>query len=288
MPGHNNWFQTTLSANANNSKIPFTVMFNVDKIVETDFSKASDQSSILIAKNYKNIHLLLSGGLDSEYVAKVLLRNNIQFTPIIALINKLTDIEYAYAWNFCKQHNLTPLIFDYRNTHVELCKKILEESFRLGVAPNIGLVANVIANQLPTASILTGHGEPFHNSDLDHPMGDELEFEQYDWYLDTSKPNNPGAFFTYTPDIFYSLINSIDTSLTTQLAKSKLYNVPFRPKIKWRIKDITPCNLLPLLNIHQKSTQLSQLKISRFSVLNTFSAAFGVHPAIQTLPSMLI
>jgi hypothetical protein len=126
---------------------------------------------------------------------------------------------------------------------------------------------------LSTASILTGNGEPFHNSDLDYPMGDELEFEQYDWYLETSKPNNPGSFFTYTPDLFFSLVNSIDTSLPTQLAKSKLYNVPFRPKVKWYIRDITPNNLLPLLNKYQKPTHLLQFKTSRFSVLNTFSAA---------------
>jgi hypothetical protein len=294
MPGHNNWLTLSLSKDLDNSQIPFEIAFRVDEPIEPDFNKASDQAAKLIAENYDNIHLCLSGGLDSEYVAKVLLRNKIPFTPVVILINNRSQIEYAYAWYFCRQHNLSPKVLDYRDRPDDYYKQIFGEAYHLHVEQNVSLVTNMIANQLPTASIITGFGEPCpvnYNEDLDQPLGDDLEFEQHDWYLDISKPNNPGAFFTYTPSVLYSFINSIDNTLPAQLAKSQLYDLPFRPKMYWNLRASTPPELLPLAQhlekMYHKPKHQYQYKSSKSTVLNTLSAAFGVHPAIQTLPPML-
>jgi hypothetical protein len=277
MPGYNNWLNLSLSKDLDNSQIPFEITFCVNEPIELDFNKASDQAAKLIADNHDNIHLCLSGGLDSEYVAKVLLRNKIPFTPVVTLINGRTQMEYAYAWYFCRQHNLSPIILDYRDRHEDLYKQILAEAFRIRVEPNVSLVTNVVANQFPTASIVTGNGITCpvnYNSDLDQPLGNDLEFVQHDWYLDISKPSNPGAFFAYTPSVLYSFINSIDTTVSTQLAKSQLYDLSFRPKMYWDINSIMPNKLSPIAQKYQKPGHLCQYIETRSIVLNTLSAAF--------------
>jgi hypothetical protein len=64
------------------------------------------------------IQLLYSGGLDSEYVARVLLHLGIKFTPVIIQLKNVkensiyNDHDTAYAFDFCKSHNLTPTIYD--------------------------------------------------------------------------------------------------------------------------------------------------------------------------------
>jgi hypothetical protein len=287
MPGYNNWLNLSLSKDLDNSQIPFEITFCVNEPIELDFNKASDQAAKLIADNHDNIHLCLSGGLDSEYVAKVLLRNKIPFTPVVTLINGRTQMEYAYAWYFCRQHNLSPIILDYRDRHEDLCRQILAEAFRIRVEPNASLVTNVVASQFPTASILTGFGETFLNTDLDYPVGDNLEFLENDWYLDISYPTNPGAFLAYTPSVMYSSINSIDNTVSTQLAKSQLYDLPFRPKIRWNINEILYNRFSSISHKYQKPKHLGEYTVSKSVLLNTLSAAFGVHPALQTLPPML-
>lgn len=81
------------------------------------------QETLLAMEHVNNvrngeIQLLYSGGLDSEYVARVLLHLGIKFTPVIIQLKNVkensiyNDHDTAYAFDFCKSHNLTPKIYD--------------------------------------------------------------------------------------------------------------------------------------------------------------------------------
>ena len=106
MPGHNNWFDINLKKGLNNNEIPFEANLSIPiKPIVTDFTIASDQTAKLIANTYQNLYICLSGGLDSEYVAKVFLRNKIPFTAIIICTMENVG-EVWFAKHFCNQNNL--------------------------------------------------------------------------------------------------------------------------------------------------------------------------------------
>ena len=61
----------------------------------------------LIAQKYKNLYLLLSGGLDSEFVLSVFLHMGMDIKPVIMNLNTFDGINYnyfesKYAYEYCK------------------------------------------------------------------------------------------------------------------------------------------------------------------------------------------
>ncbi|MBI3419109.1 MAG: hypothetical protein HY053_03140 [Proteobacteria bacterium] len=59
----------------------------------------------------KPIYVAMSGGIDSELVARTMLQERIPFTPLIAQFeNDYNKDDIAYALDFCRRHNLTPEI----------------------------------------------------------------------------------------------------------------------------------------------------------------------------------
>ena len=61
----------------------------------------------------EKIYLMYSGGVDSEYIANILLHRRIKFIPVIVkLLPNYNDHDIQYALNFCKLNNLVPKIID--------------------------------------------------------------------------------------------------------------------------------------------------------------------------------
>ena len=140
MPGYTNWFKTNLHPDVYNYQNKFEVDFTFDAVdLDLNFETASDTTAILIANRYDNLHLCLSGGMDSEYVASVLIRNHIEFTPVIVLTNGITVLESWWAFDFCKKNNIEPLVLDYQINIDELIKLMLKTSLKYHL-PFIGFV----------------------------------------------------------------------------------------------------------------------------------------------------
>jgi len=235
MPGHNNWFDINLKKGLNNREIPYEATLSIPATpLVTDFVLASDQTAKLIANTYQNLYICLSGGLDSEYVATVFLRNNIPFTTII-ICTRGNIGEVWFAKHFCDKNNISPIILDYITHENVYLSKLLQFGKELKLRSSIALTTHLAAEfvEKNNGALITGAGEPFSNSnDYDCPMGSILEFEENDHYLTVSFGNtHPGAFFSYTPDMLFSLVNSIEYDKNTQLAKTNLYKIPGRSKI---------------------------------------------------------
>jgi hypothetical protein len=237
--GHNHWLTTNLIAGSDsNLSAPFTAEFNIDHVMEMSFNSAADYTATIIANNYNNLHLCLSGGLDSEYVAAVLCRNKIPFTPVIILTPNNAEIWYAFK--FCKFNNLIPVVFDFSsktgsaNNVTELLIKAYQIAAAIKLPVTEALISNVVSKLLSdsSATVITGCGEPLRMSDhFDDPMGDVFEIWDRDCYLNLEYgDSHPGAFFTFTPEIFKAIITDIDCALNSQLAKSKLYGLSERAK----------------------------------------------------------
>lgn len=249
MPGINNWLTTNLAHDIDNCASPFAVQFNLNGLdIDLNFELASDNTAKLIANTYKDLHLCFSGGLDSEYVASVLVRNKIEFTPVILIVDSLSAVDSWWALHFCNQNNLTPKVFDFRQHPDEIVKILLKHSLQFKLPYNSGLFATAVADIIGTGSVLTGCGEYIPvPSTYDEPIGDAVAILECDYYTDLT-PGHPGAFFSFTPSMCFSLLDAIDRNKNTQAAKAELFDLEFRAKIPIGFRSITPTNLVPLVN----------------------------------------
>jgi hypothetical protein len=233
--GHNGWASINLERdNLVNITAPFEFTTTAVPVAMT-FTKAADYTAQLIATKYTNLHLCLSGGLDSEFVAKVLVRNSIPFTPVIVAADYV-DAENWYAYKFCQDNKLTPLVLDFagKEKHIELVKMLIAHAHKHCLPFDRSLIVNVVATLLPEAHIITGYGDPVHvSSTFYEPIGPLVELTDHDYFLDVEYgTKHPGAFFSYTPELFASLIKELDITKNSQMAKAELYGILCRSKIQ--------------------------------------------------------
>lgn len=253
--GHNRWLSVNINAgDSTNFSTPLNFTSNLtDSIDLLEFHAAADYTAKLISKRYNNIHLMLSGGLDSEYVASVLIRSNIKFTPIIILTPNV-DTEPWYAFKFCDENKLSPLVLDYTatNDYVNLIDQVVSKAEKLKVPCVSGLLSNVVIDILGNdIKILNGFGEPFYDSaDYREKTSEVLELCYHQHFTELEHgDSHPGAFFTYTPELVKSSMLSITTDCHSQLAKAKLYNVLPRAKMYYDIfKDCPDVKLKLRIN----------------------------------------
>jgi hypothetical protein len=230
--GHSGWLTVELTTDTT-SRVKLE--FPKQCIQSMPFQAAADYTAQVIANKYDNLHLGLSGGLDSEFVATVLLRNEIPFTPVMFDYG-LNSAELWYAREFCRKNNLNPVItrMDLRDM-LALYRKCANElnfveSFEINVV-SVGLPL-----LYPDAHFITGYGG-LDSSDTATMSGKStlpriLEAMPHDWFLEKySKQSHPGAFFSYTPEMMYSFIDSLNFTTDSQTAKSGMYGVANRPKI---------------------------------------------------------
>jgi hypothetical protein len=274
--GHNNWLSVNLEKNSTtNVTDPFKVEINsTGKVM--GFNDAADYTARLIAERYSNIHLCLSGGMDSEFVATVLIRNNINFTPVIILADH-TATENWYAFKFCNEQNLSPLLLDYqgKENHIQLAKQIIAYAKQHSLPADRSLLVNIIAEQLPNVAVLTGYGDPVHvSADYNETIGNMVEITDHDYFLDVvNGSRHPGAFFSYTPELFYSMCREIDWTKNTQDAKTDLYNIRWRPKMHSTFFELYPSSELSYIVKHAlnsvgKRSKHQAFFINRDTLLN--------------------
>jgi len=189
-----------------------------------------------ILSRYNNIFIAMSGGLDSEFVATTFYNNGIPFKPVIFKwtdkhLNVDVDIWWAQKW--CEDRNIYPLIISisWKDWLVKLHNRML--TMRTRSIPNIFLtyIADVIKNE-HKGVLITGDGEPSFDFISQYIIDNE-----WCYILELWDPIHPSLFFRWSAEFLYSYINEYDIneslSNTNKLInfKSKLYNLPARPKL---------------------------------------------------------
>jgi hypothetical protein len=218
---HRDWFKVDLYEDRIDIKMD---TYAAEKMT---FNEAADYTARLIADRYPKIYVKYSGGYDSEFVCKVLLRNRIAFTPVI-FKNPFVLDEYDFAEFFCNENNLDPiLITDSIESIVRLCRLIFNKKgidlFPLGFA---NLYAEKAVND--GGILLGGDCHPFNDQEM-MPGQHGLQ----DFYINILASKEHIHFYNYTPEIYISMVNEMINSKgqPTQRLKSKLYDLPFRSKM---------------------------------------------------------
>jgi hypothetical protein len=196
-----------------------------------NFDTAADWVATDISVKYQNLYVGLSGGLDSEYVVRCLQRNNIKFTPIIVKCPG-SEIETDAADRICAELKIEPVIIHASSADViRMFSEICETKINASLSILRAIAGRYVFENKGT--LLTGHsflGETGNSSAEKIGVG-LFDLKDHD-HLFPAMKNMPTCigFFLYHPKIVYSMVNDIDTELSWDEYRAKLYNIPVRPK----------------------------------------------------------
>ena len=225
--GHDDWFSVNLS------EANFRLRFNRRaSVLYQDFEEAADQAAQLLYKEWghRPLYVALSGGLDSELTARILLKNKIPFTPVILKIGDYNYLESWYAEYWCYTNNITPAIIN--------CSA--EEFVKAYVQHSTKLVKIKDDCQTP-AMILHDYVQNLGGYCINSCGDINFDHERKEFYCATLDFTtnivdigaHPTSFFMYTPELALSYINQFDITQTEQYNKLKFYKVAARPKIDY-------------------------------------------------------
>lgn len=193
------------------------------------FNDASMQAARMIGERRRPIFIGMSGGMDSEYVIKVFIECGISFTPIIVETTG-NRLELSYAYSMLERNSLRARVISMTEADVLSVyhdKFIPISAYGHNAVPSymagmeaeqsggIFVMAEHLIDEQPDGSIRVGANE-------------------WDFYNDRLiNPGNTHYFFNYTPNISLSMVNLLDDSDDAQSYKHRIYDVPYRPKMKY-------------------------------------------------------
>jgi hypothetical protein len=236
MYSNNSWFQTNVKLHSIGEQ-DFRVDITPHKFVSLDISSAAKTTAELLYGKYKNIYLAYSGGLDSEFILKTFVENNIPITPVIVLTPH-NHLETCYAIHYCRKHNLSPVILEYTE------KQLLEAIHRLLLTKvkNFSPTCACFIHMLLVMEYAEANGgvmlcgeHPISDegkNDINSTMGNDITFQSGPFYYNAISVDHPPAFFYYTLELFYSVLKNIDYTMQVNEAKAKLFGLEYRPKLE--------------------------------------------------------
>lgn len=245
MLSENNWIDISWDGKSFREKSEnLLVRYNSTGGRVRNFDEVCNEVADKIATKYSNIHILFSGGSDSENVCNTFLRNKIPFTPVILHYAHVTHYplyEKWYAEMWCRRNKIAPMILD-------MSKEVgnARDSQTFGkLKPRLWMTGSYYAildfARANKAHIVTGNQLEYY------PDADQMEYlrpqlndykgfvmEESDYYMEALEPDvHPWAFYYWNPDIMASFAAVWNTDLYMQENKAAIYNTDFRPKFSF-------------------------------------------------------
>ena len=240
--GHNDWFSISLDRSS------FQLKFNCQaEILYQDFATAADHAANLLHQQWHDrpLYLAMSGGIDSEFVADTLYRNNIQFTPVIMHIDDWNQTESWYAHYWCKKHFIEPIVLNRSMPQlIEALAKFFPKLMEIKQVHQTVML--MIYDWITQQNGYCIYGAGDMNLSEKKFYCNSLDFISSIIYKD----RHPTSFFMYTAELALCYISKFDISLDEQYNKLSFYNVLPRPKIEY---------LAPLIANQDYKTQLEKL-----------------------------
>ena len=208
--------------------------------VKTYYEETNEVLKYMYENKTGKFQILLSGGLDSEFVAKTFLENKLNVN-LVVIKTYSNQTEFWYAEKFCHDYNVNPVIIDYSSNkdYKNLLKDIFSKANTLKVKPSKSLINNIAIKLFDNkCKFITGYGDPFKvPSSFSEHLNENFELEAHDFYLDLE--NQPSAFFTYTPELFRALIGDICQDKNLQPVVARLFVPMGNPVNSGPIKEIS-------------------------------------------------
>jgi hypothetical protein len=225
----NNWLYTNLADRFTNPASDFNMGINLYPFKHMTFQEAADYTCMEIVKNYDNLFLAFSGGMDSDFVLRCFHRNNIAIKPIIVVCGK--QIENEYAYRLCDELKIEPIIIEITEEQfIYFYREHIYKKFN-GVGYNASQV--LVAAELVEkegGTLITGN---HFMGDGDDMITDEVYLisNEWDFYTDYCFTGCKNIdFFLYTPEIAYAMMP--DENITWNRHKEKIFQIPYRDKMR--------------------------------------------------------
>ena len=223
--GHDNWFSISLEDPS------FQLQFNRRaQTLYSEFTQAADVAVRLLYQDWKHrpLYLAMSGGIDSEFVADTLYRNNIPFIPIILKIENFNCHESWYADYWCYQHHVQPVVLEYS------MPMFLDAMVRFFP------MLTKIKQNAQTPMLIIYDWVTQQNGHCIYGAGD-INLKENQFYCSCLdfisniiyQDRHPTSFFMYTAELALSYISKFDIALDEQYNKLSFYGVSPRPKIDY-------------------------------------------------------
>lgn len=230
--GYCDWHSVRAQINEFPASSTFEYTFNHQSVEKLTFQLAADHTAQMLHQECSNIYLGLSGGLDSEFVAEVLWRNGIPFTPIVAVLPD--DIDHFYALHWCQTKSIQPLIINFNRNDARLLNESIKAVHILKQKTNLTSVNLYLEKYVRSigGQFVTGDSPLLQHTDNFYQAAGPV-FDIH-WLVYTGnlidRDCTSQHFLLYTPEILLAAATEIDYTLNDSAGKAKLYGIPYRPK----------------------------------------------------------
>jgi hypothetical protein len=248
----NNWVTSSLTQRSSTNLCDFTLTINPHDFAIDTFKNNSIRVANEIYNAHDNVYVMYSGGLDSEYVLKTFLENNLSVTPVM-IVTPYNKRELEYSIKFYRQNNIMPLVISYEKYEMfDIMTKRAKANGYFSLMCSLHLeICDIISAK--GGKLVNGLGEPFTTTSKTDDQ--EILICEWELYLNQYDNSHPGSFFMYDLPLHYSLVNDIVFQNDIQKSKSDLYGLDNRPKMFWNKEFYDIANqLAPAIDKYQITT----------------------------------
>jgi len=199
--------QNYIRASGNNKY--FKIEIDPITYKSTDYYKESVIAAQMVEANKSGqLHLMYSGGVDSEYALSVFLNQKIDIIPVIVrLSSSYNKHDIDYALSFCEQKNIQPLIIDIDYDNFVTSGKMIDLAIEMKSSLPHYTTTAYAASQLD-GTVICGDGEPHLAKNNDSSWDIciyEFEYSLTNFFQ-SRKINGVVHFNRYTPQMFRSYL----------------------------------------------------------------------------------
>lgn len=229
----NNWIQTNLKNRFTDPASDFHISIRPYKFKDMSFQESADFTCLEIAKDFDNLFLALSGGMDSDFVLRCFHRNDVKIQPII--VSCCNEGENEYAYRLCDELRITPIVIKINEEEfLKFYEEHIYKKFNgVGYNSTQMLVAAKIAEEFQGCLVTGNH----FIGDGDDMITDEIYLISNEWDCYSFSSSKTIDFFLYTPEIFYALMPR--EYVMWNIHKQKTYGIPYREKMRPNYSDET-------------------------------------------------
>jgi hypothetical protein len=225
----NNWITTNIKQRGANTNLDFKVTMTPYPYQKMSFTEASDAVAKKIAALNKPIYIGFSGGMDSEYVVRTFMKNNIPFKTVTVSTGG-NGYEQQYVDRFLYEF---PAIVNEKidltnpKKFMNRCVEVFKTYNTLALGSIGQIEAAKYAKQKGGIFIIGEHFIGQNNKANGNIM---VEANEWDFYCDYFVDDNLVVpFFMYDINIVESYVSKFDNT-KVEYFKEKIYSIPFRPK----------------------------------------------------------
>lgn len=263
----NDWLTTNIKEKAKNNTLDFSIKIKSYDYQKVSFDVACANLCNKIISINKDIFVGFSGGIDSEFVVRKLMKHNIPFTAIVAR-TCTNRYEMMYAENFFRENpNINKIILDISNPklffekYIDICK-----TFNVAAVGSVGAIESAKFAKQQNGIFILGE----HLIGTKHDLNNTLMIESAEWdhYYDVLVGGETVLpFFTYDLPIVQSYVSEFN-SFSHDTFKSSLYSLPFRPKFKYTFENIRLYDVFLNINRRLKNSGKSVVEMTKDKLLS--------------------